>query len=160
MVFRSVVFPLSSARASASYLSRNACHTSLVESNGATGPDVLSSLCYARGVISFFHREPPRETTGKKEHRQLGARFVSTVSDSRRHPRLESLMHFSRLASPRLGQTINSLSLSLPLSASLLSPLSSPPSSYFLAGILTRRKKIARLIPDERSPFFLFVLKE
>lgn len=65
------------------YLSRNACHTSLVESNGARRPDV-SSFCYARGVISFFHREPPREATGKKEHRQSGARFVSTVSDSTR----------------------------------------------------------------------------
>lgn len=71
-------------RRSARNLSRNACHTSLVESNGATVLTyrhfVMRGASFPSSIVSHLGRA----STGKKEHRQSGARFVSTVSDSRR----------------------------------------------------------------------------
>lgn len=121
------------ASRSARNLSRNACHTSLVESNGATGGGDVSSFCYARGVISFFHREPPRESRhGEEGTSSIGSkickhsfRLAQTIA------RLETLMRFDR--------RFISLSLSL-----------SPPSSPFFRieysrlGILREKKKRGR----------------
>lgn len=117
------------ASRSARNLSRNACHTSLVESNGATGGGDVSSFCYARGVISFFHREPPRESRhGEEGTSSIGSkickhsfRLAQTIA------RLETLMRFDR--------RFISLSLSLP---SLLSFFS---NRVFPSWHLKREKK-------------------